>query len=144
MSDKTGYLTALSRKIASKSSNLLDTFIEMDLDNDGSISRSDLAISMQSMFGIRLTPRQLNALSSKFGMSVNERMGRINYSTFVNVINDLAVSKPLTSSAYGAGETLDTSHNDTWDKTSLSRLGVGTSSLFLSFSSFLFPISNKI
>lgn len=84
-----------------------------------SISRSDLALSIKTLFNITLTRPQLNALASKFGMSSNRR---VNYSKFVDTIRDLATASPLTSSSYGAGSDL---HRDSdWDDDTYSRLGI--------------------
>jgi len=87
----TSFTLALTRKIASKSSNMLDTFCEMDIDGDGSISRSDLAQSLKRMFNISLTNSQLNALCVKFGFTRMNR--RVNYNMFVDTVRDLATGE---------------------------------------------------
>ena len=83
----------------------------MDLDGDGTISRSDMALSVKSLFKISLTRKQLNALCSKFGA---EGSKRVDYNRFVEVVRDLAVASPLTSSSYGAGEDLERTGGRAW------------------------------
>ena len=107
---------ALARKIASHSSNLLDTFILMDESNTGTITRSDLASSIHDLYNITLSPAQLDALCLSFGIS-GSTSDSVNYSKFVDVVRDLATLQPLTSSSYGAGNDLhrDTLADHPWD-----------------------------
>ncbi|GMH78860.1 hypothetical protein TL16_g07959 [Triparma laevis f. inornata] len=133
------FTLSLTRKIASKSSNILDTFMEMDLDGDGSISRSDLALSIKNLFNINLTRQQLNALASKFGMSSSRR---VNYSKFVDTIRDLATASPLTSSSYGAGE--DLHRGGSWDDDGFARLGIVSVPEAVTKAELLRVISRKI
>jgi len=88
------YTLALTRKIAGRSSSLLETFLELDNDGDGTISRSDLAISLKTLFNLNLSREQLNSLCSKFGCTGGKR---VDYSRFVDCVRDLATSRPLTS-----------------------------------------------
>ena len=113
------YTLALTRKIASKSSNLLDTFMEMDVSATGTISRSDLAISIKQLFNIVLTKRQLNSLATQFGISGSSH---VRYSEFVATIRDMATAQPLTSSSYGAGDTLQ--RGGDWNDETFTRLGI--------------------
>ena len=60
MSSPHTFILAITRKIAARSSSLLETFLELDGDSDGSISRSDLALALKNLYNISLTRVQLN------------------------------------------------------------------------------------
>jgi Ca2+-binding EF-hand superfamily protein len=94
------YLMAISRRIMSRGTHLLDTFLEMDIDGDGSISRNDLNKALQEKFGIELSRRDLDAICTKYGCSDSRK---VKYEDFVRFIRETATTFPLTSSAYGAG-----------------------------------------
>eukprot|EP00520_Triparma_pacifica_P018755 CAMPEP_0118663770 /NCGR_PEP_ID=MMETSP0785-20121206/17621_1 /TAXON_ID=91992 /ORGANISM="Bolidomonas pacifica, Strain CCMP 1866" /LENGTH=324 /DNA_ID=CAMNT_0006557561 /DNA_START=42 /DNA_END=1013 /DNA_ORIENTATION=- len=120
MSAPTTYTLALTRKILARSTSLLETFLELDLDADGSISRSDLALSLKKLYNIDLTREQLNGLASKFGCGKGRR---VDYSCFVDCIRDLATTHPLTSSTYGSGPSL-VRGTGTYTDSDLQRLGI--------------------
>lgn len=56
-------------------------------------------------------------------MSKGSRPGRVNYSTFVDCVRDLATSRPLTSASYGAGENI-IRDSGKWDGRDFARLGI--------------------
>ena len=56
----------LARKLQARSKSLHKTFLDLDRDRDGHISRSDFKIALHNIFGIDLTTVQLNAIFSRF------------------------------------------------------------------------------
>ena len=100
-------------------SNPLPSPLRTDVDNDGSISRSDLALSLHTLFDITLTNPQLNSLCTTFG--ITSTSARVEYGKFVDVVRDVATSQPLTSSAYGSGSDL---HTGDWSDRTFARLGI--------------------
>jgi len=57
---------ALVKKLEVKSSSILRTFLELDVDRDGFITRRDLKTALHDQFGIALTKEQLDAIFYRF------------------------------------------------------------------------------
>lgn len=104
---------SLARKLRNRSVNLMDTFLKLDLDSDGFISRFDLRSSLHNMYGINLTEPQLDAIFARFAFfdhscpAEGEFSGSrgMRYADFVNYIHDTALDLETSSDEYGS--TLD-------------------------------------
>jgi len=103
---------AVARKLKNRSVNLMDTFLKLDLDGDGLISRSDLFASFHNMYGINLTESQLDAIFTRFA-AYFDRSGEANtattsttttqgmrYADFVNYIHDTALDLKTSSEEF--------------------------------------------
>lgn len=111
---------AVARKLKNRSANLMDTFLKLDLDGDGLISRSDLYTSFHNMYGINLTESQLNVIFTRFA-AYFDRSGEPNtatqgmrYADFVNYIHDTALDLESSSGEFStmADLVMAKSYND--------------------------------
>jgi len=100
MAEDTKFRIAVARRLVSHSDTLLDTFLELDQDGSGTVSRKEFKTGMKYKFGIHLSPSQMDLIcGGKFGSGTN----RIRYTDFTQFIRDTCKTFPLTSSAYGSG-----------------------------------------
>jgi Ca2+-binding EF-hand superfamily protein len=84
----------------------MDTFLKLDLDGDGFVSRSDLFTSLHNMYGINLTESQLDAIFTRFAYFDHSSTScGMRYADFVNYIHDTALDFKSSSEEYGS--TLD-------------------------------------
>jgi Ca2+-binding EF-hand superfamily protein len=101
---------AVARKLKNRSANLMDTFLKLDMDGDGFVSRSDLRTSLHNMYGINLTESQLDAIFTRFAFfdhtctTEGEISGSrgMRYADFVNYIHDTALDLETSSDEYGS------------------------------------------
>jgi hypothetical protein len=54
---------AVARKLEARSNPLLDTFLHLDTDGDGSVTRNDLKAALHNLWGIDLSEDEMNAFS---------------------------------------------------------------------------------
>ena len=117
---------SLARKLKNRSENLMDTFLKLDMDSDGFISRFDLRSSLHNMYGINLTESQLDAIFTRFAFFDHSCAAEgefsysrgMRYADFVNYIHDTALDLEISSDEYGS--TLDLILADPTDDPSIS------------------------
>uniref|UniRef100_A0A7S2UJ50 EF-hand domain-containing protein n=1 Tax=Attheya septentrionalis TaxID=420275 RepID=A0A7S2UJ50_9STRA len=92
---------AVARKLEARSNSLLDTFLALDTDGDGAVTRNDFMAALHNLWGIDLSEDEMNALFSRFA-HLNSHHG-IRYPEFVEYVHDTASANMATSSSsYGA------------------------------------------
>jgi Ca2+-binding EF-hand superfamily protein len=118
----------VARKLKNRSSStLMDTFLKLDLDRDGYVTRSDLKKSLHNILGIDLTKEQMNAIFARFSyfdesmidddnplLSPQKAAGKhhgIRYADFVKYIHDTALDMPVASDDYGSSLQLQASND---------------------------------
>jgi Ca2+-binding EF-hand superfamily protein len=55
---------AVARKLEARSNSLLDTFLHLDTDGDGLVTRNDLKAALHNLWGIDLSKDEMNAFFS--------------------------------------------------------------------------------
>jgi len=107
---------AVARKLKNRSSKLMDTFLKLDFDGDGFVTRSDFKKSLHNIYGIDLTEEQMDAIFTRFAFfdesmisSTDEGVQLsggthhgIRYADFVKYIHATAMESPSSSDDYGS------------------------------------------
>jgi len=101
---------ALCRKILSQTKPLLHTFLAIDEDNDGTISKIDLANGLHNIFGIDLENEEIDIIFLRFASLTNlnrevlqnEENEGMRFKGFAKYVQSTADSAARASLVYGA------------------------------------------